>query len=95
MSIFFVGRLYVSNIDGKNMFSQKFDHLEMFGGRGFSVWDASNFAQPVFDSEDTLELYMEEYNKEVFNTDYVKNTATYQSPEMTRDTVSYQRVELA
>lgn len=94
MKITFLGRLRVSNIDGRSQFSQQFDHLETFGGRGFSIWDTTNFDAPVFDSEDTLELYSEDYKKEVFNTDYVYNTASYQSPEITRDTASPRRVSL-
>jgi len=86
------GRLRVSNIDGRNQFNQQFEHLDAFGGRGFSVWDASNFANPIFDTEDTLELYAEDFKKEVFNTDYLANTASYQSPEITRDSSSYKLV---
>lgn len=86
------GRLQVSNMDGKNMFNQMFEHLEAFGGRGFSVWDSSNLASPIYDSEGTLEEYMESFDKYVFNTDYDSKLA-YQSPEQLRDRVSYQQVK--
>lgn len=82
-----LGRLQVSSIDGKD-FRGAYSELVGFGGRGFSVWDTSNFAAPVFDSDGTLEQYMEDNYKEVFNTDYVANTAAYQSPEILRDYVS-------
>ena len=42
----------------------------------------------VFDTEGTLEEYMDTYYHGVFNTDYVANTATYTSPEMNRDVSS-------
>ena len=83
------GRLHVSNIDGKDLLSQNFKHLEAFGGRGFSVWDASDLTKPVYDSNGTLEEYMEAFDKSVFNTDCVGSSyATYQSPETLRDSVS-------
>ena len=89
------GRLHVSNIDGKNYFTQKFEHLEAFGGRGFSVWDASDLTTPVFDSAGTLEEYMEQFDKSVFNTDCVGSSyATYQSPETLRDSVSDNMVNI-
>lgn len=78
-------------MDGKDPFSQQYTHLEAFGGRGFSVWDSGNFDSPVYDSEGTLEEYMEAYDKTVFNTDYVSNL-NYQSPEQLRDAVSYKQV---
>lgn len=90
--VFVPGRLQVSNIDGKNMFNQLFQNLEAFGGRGFSVWDTSNLASPIYDSEGTLEEYMESFDKYVFNTDYDAKL-TYQSPEQLRDRVSYQQVK--
>ncbi|XP_045216228.2 mesenchyme-specific cell surface glycoprotein-like isoform X2 [Mercenaria mercenaria] len=85
-----LGRLQVSTVDGKNMFSQKFQHLEAFGGRGFSIWDASYLNAPIYDSDGALEEYMEAYDKSVFNTDYISNLY-YQSPEQHRDAVSYRQ----
>ncbi|KAH3841725.1 mesenchyme-specific cell surface glycoprotein-like [Dreissena polymorpha] len=84
----YLGRLFISTVDGKNAFTGLYSHLEMFGGRGFSIWDTSNMQAPVFDTEGTLEEYMESFYKPVFNTDYVKATATYTSPEMNRDFAS-------
>ena len=42
----------------------------------------------MFDTEGTMEEYMDTYYHGVFNTDYVANTATYTSPEMNRDVSS-------
>ena len=33
--------------------------LTTFGGRGFSIWDPSQLGAPVYDSEGSLEEYME------------------------------------
>jgi hypothetical protein len=85
------GRLQVSTVDGKDPFNGQYMHLEAFGGRGFSIWDSSNLASPVYDSDGTLEEYMEAFDKKVFNTDYISNLY-YQSPEQHRDAVSYKQV---
>ncbi|XP_053405984.1 mesenchyme-specific cell surface glycoprotein-like isoform X2 [Mercenaria mercenaria] len=85
-----LGRLQVSKVDGKNVFNQQFQHLEAFGGRGFSIWDASNINAPIYDSDGALEEYMEAYDKSVFNTDYISNL-NYESPEQHRDAVSYRQ----
>ncbi|KAL4227428.1 hypothetical protein ACF0H5_012871 [Mactra antiquata] len=83
-----LGRLEVSTIDGRGPISQKLDHLEAFGGRGFSVWNSGgDFSSPIFDSDGTLEEYMEAVHKNVFNTDYVPSP-NYFSPEQSRDAVS-------
>ncbi|KAH3841724.1 mesenchyme-specific cell surface glycoprotein-like [Dreissena polymorpha] len=84
----FLGRLLISTVDGKNAFTGLYSHLEMFGGRGFSIWDTNNPAAPVYDTDGTHEIYMEGFYKPVFNTDYVKATAAYTSPEMNRDFAS-------
>ncbi|XP_060608409.1 mesenchyme-specific cell surface glycoprotein-like, partial [Ruditapes philippinarum] len=85
-----LGRLQVSTVDGKDPFNGQYMHLEAFGGRGFSIWDSSNLASPVYDSDGTLEEYMEAFDKKVFNTDYISNLY-YQSPEQHRDAVSYKQ----
>ena len=79
----------MSKIDGLNLITDKYEHLEAFGGRGFSIWDVSDLGSPVYDSAGTLEQYMEMFDKSVFNTDCVGSSyATYQSPETLRDTSS-------
>lgn len=89
----FSGRLQVSSIDGKSPFGErKYVHFEAFGGRGYSIWDSSNPSSPQFDSDGTLEQYMEAFDKKVFNTDYVSNMY-YESPEQLRDYSSYKQVE--
>ena len=84
-----IGRLHVSSIDGKVLLTNKYTHLETFGGRGFSVWDASDLKSPFFDSAGSIEQYMETFDKSVFNTDCLgSSAAAYQSPEILRDTQS-------
>ena len=79
----------MSSIDGKVLLTNKYTHLETFGGRGFSVWDASDLKSPFFDSAGSIEQYMETFDKSVFNTDCLgSSAATYQSPEILRDTQS-------
>ena len=75
----------VSTVDGKNPYTGMHSHFEMFGGRGFSIWDTSNMQAPVFDTEGPLEEYMESFYREVFNTEHVTETSNYSSPEMNRD----------
>ncbi|WAR00951.1 LOW QUALITY PROTEIN: M130-like protein [Mya arenaria] len=88
----FLGRLQVSTIEGNSLFDPRYTHVEMFGGRGFSVWDSTNMAAPTFDSEGTLEEYMDSYYHFLFNTDYAANRATTGSPANDRDTSSENQV---
>ena len=91
----FLGRLHVSKIDGLDLRTSKYTHLEAFGGRGFSVWDPSDLTSPVFDSAGALEEYMEAFDRSVFNSDCVgSSAASYQSPENLRDSVSDNMVGL-
>ncbi|KAK3601059.1 hypothetical protein CHS0354_029285 [Potamilus streckersoni] len=84
-----LGRLMISLVDGKNIFSGKFEEFDSFGGRGFSIFRvraSDNVLTPVFDSEDEIERFTEQYHHEVFNSDC--KVSTFESPEMLKDTTS-------
>ncbi|KAL3866077.1 hypothetical protein ACJMK2_043416 [Sinanodonta woodiana] len=86
-----LGRLMISLVDGKNIFSGKFEEFDSFGGRGFSIFRVratDNSLTLVFDSEDEIERFTEQYHHEVFNTDC--KVSTFESPEMLKDTTSDQ-----
>ncbi|XP_046560926.1 uncharacterized protein LOC124269972 [Haliotis rubra] len=80
-----LGRLYVSRIDGLNPFTSKIEDVYTYGGRGFSIWDASSMAM-LYDSGDELERRARDSYYNVFNTEGVQPTVY--SPETLKDSVS-------
>ncbi|XP_067666156.1 mesenchyme-specific cell surface glycoprotein-like [Haliotis asinina] len=80
-----LGRLYVSRIDGLNPFTSKIEDIYTYGGRGFSIWDASTMAM-LYDSGEELERRARDSYYNVFNTDAVQPTVY--SPETLKDSVS-------
>ncbi|ESO86082.1 hypothetical protein LOTGIDRAFT_235654 [Lottia gigantea] len=81
-----LGRLHISQIDGISKFTGKIDKVHTFGGRGFSIWDATSY-NLLFDSGDHLERAssVNPYYP-VFNTDIVDPDQN--SAESLKDTVS-------
>jgi hypothetical protein len=63
------------------------DEANHFGGRGFSIWKTSDMSL-VYDSGDEIEKELASSMKQVFNTDCIRTTITYQGPENLRDTQS-------
>ncbi|XP_046584206.1 mesenchyme-specific cell surface glycoprotein-like [Haliotis rubra] len=83
-----LGRLYVSNLqtetDGWNPIYGYFSTFYAYGGRSWSLWDASSGAQQ-WDSGSDLEYEAQLYNGSVFNGDC---TSINQSPPQALDTRS-------
>ncbi|XP_046339973.1 mesenchyme-specific cell surface glycoprotein-like [Haliotis cracherodii] len=83
-----LGRLYVSNLqydtDGWNPIFGYFENIFAYGGRSWSLWDASSATQQ-WDSGSDLEYEVREYNGSVFNGDC---TSINQSPPQSLDTRS-------
>ncbi|KAK6167348.1 hypothetical protein SNE40_021399 [Patella caerulea] len=80
-----LGRLHVSQIDGISQFTGRIDNINIFGGRGFSIYDASNNKQ-LFDSGDHLEQVAAAKFYNVFNTDI--SDIGENSPESLKDSTS-------
>ncbi|XP_062575707.1 mesenchyme-specific cell surface glycoprotein-like [Saccostrea cucullata] len=62
-----LGRVYMSNQDGYNIFN-KIGDVFLFGGRGISLWDSTTMAH-VFDSGDDLERRASQLYPSTFNGD--------------------------
>lgn len=77
-----LGRLRFSLVD--NVDNQgKIERLNIFGGRGISVWDSQTFKQ-VFDSGDEIERQVNILYSEVFNANSIPATAG-QTPGQLKD----------
>jgi len=63
-----LGRLVMSQIDGKDD-NDQFQHLYTYGGRSFSVWDASDSMRQVYDSGSDIEESIALYCPHLFNED--------------------------
>ncbi|CAC5399379.1 unnamed protein product [Mytilus coruscus] len=81
------GRLQVSQTEGYNPFTQKLSRASHFGGRGFSIWNADSLSL-IYDSKDEIEKKTDLLFPDVFNSDCVPTTITYQSPANLKDTTS-------
>ena len=82
-----VGRLQISSADGYNPFTQRIQRVTHFGGRGISIWNGDSLTL-VYDSRDEIERMTALLFPDVFNTDCIKSTITYQSPANLKDTTS-------
>ncbi|XP_052098081.1 mesenchyme-specific cell surface glycoprotein-like [Mytilus californianus] len=81
------GRLQVSQTEGYNPFTQKLSRASHFGGRGFSIWNADSLSL-IYDSKDEIEKKTDLLFPDVFNSDCIPSTITYQSPANLKDTTS-------
>ncbi|MFY8120119.1 MAG: choice-of-anchor I family protein [Burkholderiaceae bacterium] len=79
-----LGRLQVTNRTGLNSVTSTFDTLYAFGGRSFSIWNASTGAL-VWDSGDQLERRLAALYPQNFNASHTANTldgrSTSKGPE--------------
>ncbi|XP_059168848.1 uncharacterized protein LOC131950653 isoform X2 [Physella acuta] len=63
-----LGRLKFSKLDGRDE-KGRYQSLYAFGGRSFSIWDAENSLQRIYDSGSSIEETTALYCPHVFNTD--------------------------